>query len=81
MKNFKEKINGLLPYIVAAIVFILLAVVYCKPMISGKVLSQGDTNQWKGMSQEIMAYHDKTGEWANWTNSMFSGMPSYQIAG
>jgi len=50
MKNIIGKLKKMLPYLVAAAVFILLAVVYCYPVLSGKVLRQGDIYQWKGMS-------------------------------
>ena len=81
MKNIVGKLKKLLPYLVAAAIFILLAVVYCYPVLSGKVLRQGDIYQWKGMAQETLQYHEQTGKWSAWTNSMFSGMPTYQIAG
>ncbi|MDZ7741839.1 MAG: hypothetical protein U5Q03_08850 [Bacteroidota bacterium] len=35
---------------------------------------------YKGMSKEIVDYREKTGEEALWTNSMFGGMPAYQIS-
>ncbi|MBP6649561.1 MAG: YfhO family protein, partial [Bacteroidia bacterium] len=35
---------------------------------------------WKGMSQEIISFQEKTGEHIYWTNSMFGGMPGYQIS-
>ena len=37
MKNIVGKSKKLLPYLVAAAIFILLAVVYCHPVLSGKV--------------------------------------------
>jgi hypothetical protein len=81
MKNIVGKLKKMLPYLAAAAVFILLAVVYCYPVLSGKVLKQGDIYQWKGMAQETIQYYEQTGKWSAWTNSMFSGMPTYQIAG
>lgn len=70
-----------LPYIFAAIVFILLAVAYCNPLLSGKVLYQGDIKNYEGMSHEATEFAQKTGKSTGWTNSMFSGMPTYQISG
>lgn len=69
-----------LPHVVAVLAFIALAVAYCAPMLEGKVLYAGDTNNWKGMAQEVLQYKDNTGEISYWTNSMFGGMPTYQIA-
>lgn len=79
MKNIIGKLKKMLPYLVAAAVFILLAVVYCYPVLSGKVLRQGDIYQWKGMSHEVQEYFENTGHVSKWTGSMFSGMPAYQI--
>ncbi len=69
------------PYLVALVVFIGFAVLYCSPQLSGKVLVQGDINSWKGMSNEARTYYQETGEVTWWTNSMFGGMPTYQISG
>lgn len=76
MKNFLKKYGA---YIVAAAVFVLITLVYCAPAFEGKVLSQSDTMQWKGMAHELKEYNATADTPANWTNSMFGGMPSYQI--
>ncbi|MBK7885595.1 MAG: YfhO family protein [Chitinophagaceae bacterium] len=70
----------LLPHIVAVIVFLLVSVIYCKPVLEGKTLSQHDIQGWKGMAQQSFEAKEKTGHFPLWTNSMFSGMPAYQIA-
>lgn len=70
-----------LPYLVAIVVFLGIAVAYCSPMLSGKVLSAGDVNNWKGAANEALEYKSQTGETTWWTNSMFGGMPTYQITG
>ena len=62
-------------------VFVGIAVVYCAPLLEGKVLVQGDVNNWKGAAQEARAFYDEHGYSPWWTNSMFSGMPTYQITG
>ncbi len=78
-----KKINwkALAPYITALVIFIGLTLVYCSPILEGKVLQAGDTNQWLGASQEVREYKQATGETSWWTNSMFGGMPTYQITG
>ena len=68
-----------LVHVVAIIVFFASTFIYFGPAFQGKKLQQSDTLQWKGMAQEIQEYHDKTGEYPLWTNSMFGGMPSYYI--
>lgn len=69
------------PYIVALVVYIGFAVAYCSPMLEGKILYAGDSMTWKGGAQESLDYMEKTGDSPWWTNSMFGGMPTYQIAG
>jgi len=78
MKHFEWK--SLLPHVIAVAVFVLVAIVYCKPAIEGKVLSQHDVSQWKGMAQDLMQYKEKTGHYPLWNNNLFGGMPAYQIA-
>lgn len=67
------------PYLVAIIVFVGLALIYCSPQLNGRVLLQGDVNNWKGAAKEALAYYNTNGEPTGWTNSMFGGMPTYQI--
>ncbi|HEY5405623.1 MAG TPA: hypothetical protein VIJ92_00985 [Ginsengibacter sp.] len=78
MKNFNFK--KILPHIIAIVVFLIVAVIYCKPALQGKVVSQHDIQGWRGMSQQSVEFHDKYGYYPLWTNSMFGGMPAYQIA-
>jgi len=60
-------------------VFIALSFIYFSPVIKGKVLVQQDVMQAKAMAHEIMEFKAKDGKGPLWTNSMFGGMPSYQI--
>lgn len=69
------------PYLVALVVFIGFSLAYCSPILEGKVLQAGDVNNWKGAAQEAIEYKQLTGEHSAWTNSMFGGMPAYQIVG
>ncbi|MFM6976633.1 MAG: YfhO family protein [Sphingobacteriaceae bacterium] len=59
--------------------FIALCLVYFSPAIQGKALIQNDVLQAKAMQKEIMDYKAIDGKAPLWTNSMFGGMPSYQI--
>ena len=79
MKNFDWK--KILPYAVAVIAFVAVAMIYCAPILEGKVLVQGDVNNWKGAAQEARTFYDENGTRTWWTNSMFGGMPTYQITG
>ncbi|GAB3200739.1 hypothetical protein ABID22_003528 [Pontibacter aydingkolensis] len=75
--NFRRDV---LPHIIAVAVFLLLTAVYFAPVLfEDKGLSQHDILQFKGGAKEIQDYREATGEEALWTNSMFSGMPSYLI--
>ncbi|MBP7273267.1 MAG: YfhO family protein [Saprospiraceae bacterium] len=67
------------PHLIAFGVFLVLAVVYFMPLIKGNVIQQGDIISWKGMVQEAMTYKERTGIFPLWTNSMFSGMPTFTM--
>ena len=69
------------PYLVALVVFIGFALIYCSPILEGKVLQAGDVSSWQCASHEAQEYHQETGEYTWWTNSMFGGMPTFQITG
>ena len=71
----------ILPYVVAIVAFVAVAMIYCAPILEGKVLVQGDVNNWKGAAQEARTFYDENGTRTWWTNSMFGGMPTYQITG
>jgi len=77
----KKKIIKYLPYLVALIVFAILACVYCAPVFEGKELYAGDNIHFKEAVRESIKYHEDTGNYTWWTGSMFSGMPNYQIGG
>ncbi|WP_207426450.1 YfhO family protein [Pedobacter sp. SYSU D00535] len=59
--------------------FIVLCFIYFSPALQGKALSQHDVLQAKGMQKEIMDYKASEGKAPLWTNSMFGGMPAFQI--
>ncbi|MBK9798423.1 MAG: YfhO family protein [Bacteroidetes bacterium] len=78
MNNSLKKI---IPHALAVLSFILITLVYFSPLLEGKKLKQADVSNFKGMSKEIVDYREAhPGEEPLWTNSMFSGMPAYQIS-
>lgn len=68
-----------LQHLIAFIVFLIISIVYLYPELQGRRIAQNDVMQWKGMSKEVNDYREKTNENILWTNSMFSGMPTYLI--
>ncbi|HEU4469986.1 MAG TPA: YfhO family protein [Flavisolibacter sp.] len=76
----KGLFSKLLPHLIAVIVFLVVAVIYCKPVLQGYVLNQSDVTQWKGMSKDAFDYKEAHGHFPLWINNMFSGMPAYQVA-
>ena len=81
MNMFKSLFKSALPHFIAVAIFAIVAIVYCKPALEGKVLQQSDITQWKGMAQDALNYRDQYGKTPLWTNNMFGGMPAYQITG
>ena len=75
-----EKLKKIGPHLMVLLLFMSISFVYFSPLLEGKMLDMHDIKQWQGMSKEVVDFHEKTGENALWTNSMFSGMPAYQIA-
>lgn len=67
------------PHLLAVAIFVVVALIYCKPVLEGKVLQQLDVTQWKGMAQNSFQYKEKHGEFPLWTNGIFCGMPAFQI--
>jgi len=78
---YKDLLKKMLPHALAIAFFIVLSFTYFSPMFQGKALQQHDLSTFKGMSQEVRDFKEKTGENSLWTNSMFGGMPTYLITG
>ena len=68
-------------YILATAFLAIVAIVFFYPDdVQGNVLQQHDTMQGIANGQEGKAFHEATGETTRWTNSLFGGMPNFQIA-
>ena len=59
--------------------FLALSIAYMSPVLDGKVLSQHDMTQFDGIRQELTKHYEETGEFSQWTNSQFSGMPGFHV--
>lgn len=71
----------LLPDLIAILAFAVLSFAYFFPAdIENRILFQHDTAAGAGAGQEAVQYHEQTGERTRWTNSIFGGMPTYQIS-
>ena len=71
----------ILPDIVVIILFAVISFVYFFPAVTeGRVLSQHDAVAGIGAGEESKEYLERTGERTRWTNSIFGGMPTYQMA-
>lgn len=71
-----------LPHVLAILVFLVVTVLFCKPVLDGKTLNQHDIgiDGWRGSAQNAFEVKEKTGTMPLWSTSVFSGMPNYQIA-
>lgn len=79
MKSFSFK--SLIPHLIAVGVFLVIAVVVCKPALeSDTVLKRSDMTVWHGMSHQSLEHEKATGVMPLWVTNMFGGMPGYQIA-
>jgi hypothetical protein len=78
--NFQQLFKNNWIHFLAIGLFILTTFIYFQPQFTGHSLKQHDIEQFKGMSNEINHFRDINGEEPLWTNSMFGGMPTYQIS-
>ncbi|MFC0343407.1 YfhO family protein [Epilithonimonas hispanica] len=74
---FKNKKN-ILFVIASLVIFVLLAVLYANPVISGKRLMQHDIVFYKGGAEELLQYRANNENETYWSDAMFGGMPTYQ---
>ena len=76
-----EKLKKYLPDLLVVLLFAVIAFAYFMPAdLEGRILYQHDTSAGRGAGQEALEYLQKTGERSRWTNALFGGMPTYQMA-
>lgn len=85
--SFKERLTAflrsrsLLTFLASVAVIAAVAFAYFYPdAVQGNVLRQHDMQQGIANGQEAKLFAEQTGEATRWTNSLFSGMPTFQIA-
>ena len=81
MNIMKIDWKKILPELAIVAVFLLASAIYFWPAVQGKIIYAGDGINGRAAVQESVAFHEQTGEYTYWTNSMFGGMPNYQIGG
>lgn len=72
------KNKNILYVAIALVAFIILALAYANPVISGKELVQPDIVHYKGGAKELLDYRAEYGKETYWSDAMFGGMPTYQ---
>ena len=77
----KKALKALLMEVAVVACFAAIACVYFTPALKGWRLTGEDNSANDGLRVEINEYREKNGgETPRWINSIFSGMPTYQIA-
>ncbi len=76
-----NKIKSYLPDALAVVLFLAIGFLYFfGPVMEGQVLTGHDHSGGIGAGVEMKEYMERTGERTRWTNVLFSGMPTYQMA-
>lgn len=89
-KSNESKVSGILAMLkckttltvlLSVVVLAVVSLVYFYPdALQGNVLRQNDTLQGIAIGHECQQYAAETGDVSRWTNSLFSGMPTFQIS-
>lgn len=74
-----KRLEKFAPHLYAIFGFIVIAVIYFYPVLSGRQLAQSDIAQYTGMAKEQIDFRNEYHEEPYWTNSGFGGMPTYQL--
>lgn len=63
-------------HLLAFAIFVVVAIIYCSPALSGKIIGANDVFMGEVMSKDAKPHYEKTGEIVHWNNKVFSGMPN-----
>ena len=77
--SMKFSFKQVLPHLLVVLSFIVIALLYFNPVLSGKRIYQNDIKLYEGMAKQQRDFRAETGEETFWTNSAFGGMPTYQL--
>lgn len=75
----KKYLGAIVPHLICILLFVIVALTYFSPVLSGKIIFQSDIAQHNGMAKELRDFRAQTGEETYWTDSAFGGMPTYQL--
>lgn len=75
-------VRSVVTFVISILVFAAISWIYFYPSnVDGSVLQQNDVLQGAANGQEAKVYNEShNGEVTRWTNSLFGGMPTFQIA-
>lgn len=72
--------HSIITIVISIVAFAAISWIYFYPDdVTGNVLRQHDVTQGIANGQEVKAFEATSGEVSRWTNSLFSGMPTFQI--
>ena len=73
----REYVKKAVPHLFAVLLFLGLTTTYFLPVVlENKDLVQGDIRSGSAWGKDLKDYHEQTGDYAFWSNTMFSGMPA-----
>lgn len=80
MNLLKSKIKATIQLVACLAIIATISIAFFYPdVIEGNTLQQPDILQGVSVGQEGKSFYEQTGETSRWTNSLFSGMPTFQI--
>jgi hypothetical protein len=79
MKKKSINWNNILPHIGIILLFVIVTFMFLSPVSQGKELITHDSDSWKYMAHETLKFNENHEEKTLWTNSLFGGMPTYQV--
>lgn len=81
MKNYQVLLQKVGYFVAALVLFYIISTRFMSPALDGKVLKQGDMQQVRLMRAYADTVKAQNGEFANWNDRLFSGMPANLITG
>ena len=74
-------LKKILPDVLAIAAFVIISFAYFTPAaLQGRVPAGDDHVGVIGANQDVVEYRAATGNYSRWTNSIFGGMPNYQMS-